>query len=328
MQSVDRERSVTSDGCGVAVQYVWPDYVSKSDSSVAGMVNDHMGNLAGSGRWRLPLHDLIFGASKAGDSGTGRLPRQRAKKRKRVKRSGVTAGGDLPMFVDASSSLHKDLGLWAVDAVNPNGWSGMLKYLSQSSAEVVLGQESKVCSGDSKVAAERAAATSGWGAVLSPARDTDAGGISSGVMCAAKSFIGMACNTCSDIPDLFMFRICCAHVGAICKGGVHFVSLYFWNSEGLSKRNLDLMHYAAQVISSLQGPWIVSADFNMSPSVLRSSGWLNLVKGKLFEPEGPTCGLQKYDLFVVSMNLSSAILGAVVVSDAGLHPHSPVRLFI
>ena len=227
MQSVDRERSVTSDGCDVAVQYVWLDYVSKSDSWVAGMVNDHMGNLAGSGRWRLPLHDLIFGAGKAGDSGTGRLPRQRANKIKRVKRSGMTAGGNLPTFVDASSSLHKDLGLWAVDTVNPNGWSGMLKYLSQSSAEVVLGQESKVCSGDSKVAAEKAAATSGWGAVLSPARVTDAGGISSGVMCAAKSFIGMARNTCSDIPDLFMSRICCAHVGSICKGGVHFVSLYF-----------------------------------------------------------------------------------------------------
>ena len=56
-------------------------------NSLQDMVNDHMGNLAGSGRWRLPLHDLIFGA----DSGTGRLPRQRAKKRKRVKRSGVAA---------------------------------------------------------------------------------------------------------------------------------------------------------------------------------------------------------------------------------------------
>ena len=106
------------------------------------------------------------------------------------------------------------------------------------------------------------------------------------------------------------------------------ISLYCWDSEGLSKRNLDLLHYAAMIISSLHGPWVLSADFNMSPETLRASGWINLVKGKIVEPDAPTCGLQKYDFFVVSNSLGASVVGAAVVSDAGLHPHSPVRLFL
>ena len=66
----------------------------------------------------------------------------------------------------------------------------------------------------------------------------------------------------------------------------------------------------------------------MSPKVLKLSSWLSLVRGKLVEPDGPICGHSKYDMFVLDEMLGSAVLGAAVISGAGLHPHSPVRLFL
>ena len=105
------------------------------------------------------------------------------------------------------------------------------------------------------------------------------------------------------------------------------MSVYLCCSEGLSRRNLDLLQSLAQVIDSLHGPWIVAADFNMSPEVLRSSGWLNLVHGRVVAPSAPTCGCNVYDFFVVSETLGSAIVGIALINDAGFFPHWPVRLF-
>ena len=118
------------------------------------------------------------------------------------------------------------------------------------------------------------------------------------------------------------------HLGAICKGGLHLLSMYCWSREGLSQQNLILMHHNAELIALSHGPWILAADFHMTPKAVMPSGWLGLIKGKLLFPDSPICGLRKYDMFVVSRGLDSAVLGASVICDAGLHPHSPVRLFL
>ena len=68
------------------------------------------------------------------------------------------------------------------------------------------------------------------------------------------------------------------------------------------------------------------ADFNMEPSVLQSSRWLALVKGKIVATAAPTCGKKTYDYWVVSLPLSGCVLGAALVDDAGFHPHCPVRV--
>jgi len=104
--------------------------------------------------------------------------------------------------------------------------------------------------------------------------------------------------------------------------------MYVWCSEGLSRRNLDLLQSAAQVIAGLHGPWVLAADFNFPPEVLRDSGWLSLVRGKIIAPDAPTCGRKTYDYFVVASGLGGAFAGISIVDDAGFHPHSPARLFL
>ena len=112
------------------------------------------------------------------------------------------------------------------------------------------------------------------------------------------------------------------------KGGVSFVSLYLHDSEGLSEKNLEVLEAAAAFLASIRGPWVVAADWNMTPETLTASGWPELVGGRLHVPAGPTCGTKCYDYFVADRGLSKAVAGVVRITDAGTNPHIPVRLLV
>ena len=88
-------------------------------------------------------------------------------------------------------------------------------------------------------------------------------------------------------------------LGAFCKGGLYCLSVYFWTSEGLSQRNLDILHAIAQIIKQLHGPWLLAADFNFTPEEIVSSGWLQLVGGQIHAPSLPTCNRSIYVYFVL-----------------------------
>ncbi len=114
----------------------------------------------------------------------------------------------------------------------------------------------------------------------------------------------------------------------MCKGGLHVVSVYLHDAEGLTQRNLDILQSLAGTLQAIRGPWVVAGDWNMPPNELASSGWLSLVGGVAFTPGAPTCGSAVNDYFVVAEGFREAIAGVAVVGNAGLHPHRPVRLFI
>ena len=117
-------------------------------------------------------------------------------------------------------------------------------------------------------------------------------------------------------------------LGAFCKGGLFCLSAYFWHSEGLSKRNLDMLEAIAQTIKRLHGPWLLAADFNFTPDELRMSGWLQLVGGQIHASNQPTCNQNEYDFFVADKRLSSLVLGVALVNDTGSKPHSAIRLWL
>ena len=54
------------------------------------------------------------------------------------------------------------------------------------------------------------------------------------------------------------------------------MSAYLWTNEGLSPRNLDLLQCLAHVLSTIDGPWVVGADWNLTPADLEAAGWLAL----------------------------------------------------
>ena len=278
-------------------------------------------------RWILPLWQLLF-EPVGTPAGRRRLPRKVPRRRQR--RAGRSSGISVvvPTCMAAGSSFHRDCGAWAFDTVNPNGSSGMQKFLGISSADVVMVQEARVVDGDAIVSAQRGAKRSGWGLALTSAMVTESNGTNAGAAIAARSFFGMVQRRLAEVPVRFQSRISCAHVGAFCKGGEHFISLYLWTSEGMSQRNLDLLQTVAMVVASLCGPWVLAADFNVTPDVLRQTGWLALVKGSIVASTDPTCNKNVYDYFVVDRRLGAAVLGVSLVNDAGFHPHFPSRIFL
>ena len=50
----------------------------------------------------------------------------------------------MPKQVSTRDKSHRELGLWAIDSVNPNAWAGAEEYLSGSGADFAGVQETKV----------------------------------------------------------------------------------------------------------------------------------------------------------------------------------------
>ena len=227
----------------------------------------------------------------------------------------------------AACSRFRAAGLWAFDTFNPNCGSRALDYLGGTAADACLFQEMK-CRMDDLDQQARTAAGQGWRLACGPAKVTEKDGVSSGVAVAVLGHLGLAHPLKPLSPEADVSRVCVRWLGSVCRGGIHLISVYLRDTEGLSQANLDILHSVAAAISELQGPWLIAGDFNLEPALLRQSGWLQLVKGVVHAPPNPTCGLKTYDYFVSSDSLAFAVVGIANVVDEGSHPHTPVRLYL
>ena len=77
--------------------------------------------------------------------------------------------------------------------------------------------------------------------------------------------------------------------------GVFVLSAYLKDSEGLSDTNKVILEELAVVVQALNGPWIIGADWNLSPTAIAASKWLDIVHGVIFATELPTCHNSTYD---------------------------------
>ncbi len=227
----------------------------------------------------------------------------------------------------AADSSHRSLGFWAFDTLNGNAASTAQTYLQKTSADACILQELRLRASECEQA-ERTAAWAKWSLSAEPAADTDAGSTSAGVGVAVRSHLGLAMpRRLLDFEQLHS-RVQVRWMGALCRGGLHLVSVYLWTSEGLSQRNLDLLQCLAGVLAAIRGPWLLAGDFNVPPESLRESGWLTLVKGVVHAPAMAACKGRVLDYFVCSRSLSSAVAAVMNIEDAGVSPHSPVRLLL
>ena len=134
---------------------------------------------------------------------------------------------------------------------------------------------------------------------------------------------------CTKAQAACLGRVHVRKLGAICKGGIHVISIYCYDKFPIdSKINLDLLHHVAAIIRKLVGPWIIAGDLNCTPAQLLATGWLKLVGGQVHAPDSPTCNGTVYDFFVVARKLSHAVFGVHAISDALCTPHSPARLLL
>ena len=275
----------------------------------------------------ITLDDLLCVDIEAEERTRRRRRAKRILKRHRGRRAAKSVWNGPHAETTAACALFREAGFWAFDTFNPNCGNKALDYLSATAADACFFQEMK-CKAEDLDQQARTAAGQGWRLAGSPAIVTEKGGISSGVAVAVRGHLGLAhpvetSDHAADTP-----RWCVRWLGSVCRGGLHLISIYLRHSEGLSPANLDILHSVAAAISALKGPWLVAGDFNLEPSLLRQSGWMQLVKGVVHAPAQPTCGLKTYDFFVSSASLAFAVAGVANVVDAGGHPHTPARLYL
>ena len=154
------------------------------------------------------------------------------------------------------------------------------------------------------------------------------GFFSAGVAVAARAHIGLADPAASPgIAAEHRFRL--KHVSACCRGGLHVGSAYFHCLVGADgELNINLLHAIASQLAGINGPWVIGADWNFTPSELAGTGWLELVGGAIVAPGGPTCNGKVYDYFVVSKSLLHAVAVAQRLDDSVHVPHTGVRLLL
>ena len=253
-------------------------------------------------------------------------------RRRRPKSRTVSQVSPLPAFSgdtlwgDNSWQKH---GLWALDTCNPNHWSAAKdKALNRSAADIMCIQELKQSGKDCLDTIGSQARSLKWQCHASQAHAHSKFGASGGCAVAVRSGIGISSHTPHAISEQFQHRIKATHVSAILKGGVHIVSVYFCDSEGMSETNLEILAELACLLLSLVGPWIVAGDHNFTPAMLAATGWLQLVKGVTRAPDSPTCNGAVYDFFILSQAADQMHHSVLRISDSGLNPHFPARLLL
>ena len=222
---------------------------------------------------------------------------------------------------------------WLFDSVNPNAWGagelggGGLHFLRRTNADFVGIQEMRVVGQDRCHGGMEAARKAKWKIKITPACVTEKGYASAGVAVACRAQFGMV-HPQAQGWEYDTTRMQHAHVGAVCRGGIHCVAVYLYNSEGLSERNRGVLLDLARLIRGLRGPWVVMGDWNLSPEVLQASGWVEEVCGKVLCPSMPTCKNSTIDYFVVDRRLVHAVVYVKRLEGFGITPHYPVRLAI
>ena len=186
-----------------------------------------------------------------------------------------TSPHPLQKGLDAKSTLHVELGLWAFETFNANVWSSLFGYVQRSSADFVLGQETNLFAGDSTSSAEDSLVAKGWRGRIQPCNRGPAGGASAGTVVMARRNIGLAQPLCGVVYDSGRFQL--QHAGAVCKGGLHLGSVYLIDRIGpASPLNLAILDKIAEALRLISGRWVLGGDFNatlMNLLPLASSTW-------------------------------------------------------
>ena len=115
--------------------------------------------------------------------------------------------------------------------------------------------------------------------------------------------------------------------------GCLIINAYFHVNEGLcSIANLKVLNQIADLVIAFQGPWILGADFNSTPSQFREQlgEWLGKVRGRVHAPDEErvhTCKSGRLlDFFVASTLLDPIIHDCIALEEFECKAHRPVAL--
>ena len=206
---------------------------------------------------------------------------------------------------------------------NGNIASTAQSYQERTAADACLLQELRRRAQECEQAA-RTAARGKWSLSVEPAADTAVGSTSAGVGVAVRSHFGQELPKQEIDFEVLRSRVQVRWMGAVCRGGLHLVSVSLWTSEGVSQRNLNLLQCLAGVLCRIHGPWLLGGHFNMTPDTLRASGGLSLMNGVVLSPEVARCKGREIDFFITSASLSPAVVAVLHIGDSDTSPHAQI----
>ena len=74
----------------------------------------------------------------------------------------------------------------------------------------------------------------------------------------------------------------------VIDAGVPWVNLYVHTGEYAEDKHAQLLFQVAAIITTIGTPFVTSADWNMSPKELESTGFLTLIGGVIVAPDSHT----------------------------------------
>ena len=93
------------------------------------------------------------------------------------------------------------------------------------------------------------------------------------------------------IPDGVCDILEMAHVNACLRGGLHCMSIYLMEGEGLGPSSMAILKCAAIALRALNAPWIMTGDWNVPLSAIQEPAWLKIAKGSVYATQLTTCNV-------------------------------------
>ena len=161
--------------------------------------------------------------------------------------------------------------------------------------------------GDEWVDLKLSARKAGWNLVGAMAAPTKGSQGRAGAAIATRTAFhtGLTKDSREDIStDEAPGRCASIWVDGIVRGGVLIISIYLFDSEGLTQRNRAILSRAGEIIRKHGGPWIIGGDFNCTPQDLQGEmgSWLKQIGGEIRAPGNLTCrtatGGRTIDFFI------------------------------
>ena len=173
--------------------------------------------------------------------------------------------------------------------------------------------------------------SAGWNLIGAPAASEHSAGASISTRCAYHT--GLTKNAREDFsPKASPGRVATAWVDGIIRDGILLISVYLWNTEGMTQRNIDILHAAGRAILQHGGPWTIGGDFNNTPEHLKfvMEAWLKIIGGEVCAPGNITCksinGGRTIDFYIIDKRISHGVRGIWTQMDFPSSPHYMVVL--
>ncbi len=225
---------------------------------------------------------------------------------------------------------------------NTTGWGPLQQLLLQTDVHVVMAQEHHL-RGEDVAAASQWSIRHGWKSLWCEAEQGEGEGTKGGVVILVRSYLGLSRPPWGD-QVVAEGRIVAATVEALSCRPMVVAAVYLKDGEGMSATNRALLAKLGERLRGLGHgdveferrasamPYLVGADFNMSPQEVVESGWLAELDGHVFAVKSArgtcrTAGKQSnIDFFAVSNGLGKAVAEVSTVEGGALCTHVPVKL--